>query len=172
MLARNVLAFCVTGLALFVGCTSHGDDTNSGDPASTGGQDLSSSSTAKEGDSCGGTVAHPKQCASGLTCVMPDQPHAIGGTGTCQKDELAKEGESCEGAVAHPKQCASGLTCVLPDGPNAVGGTGTCQALAKEGESCGGTVAKPKQCEPQLTCVMPDQPHAIGGTGTCQHRDL
>jgi hypothetical protein len=37
---------------------------------------------ANEGEACGGFVAHPKQCADGLTCVyhnVPDLP------GTCQK---------------------------------------------------------------------------------------
>jgi hypothetical protein len=53
-------------------------------------------------------------------------PHAIGGTGTCQKDDTAKEGESCGGTVADPKQCASGLSCVMPT-PHAIGGTGTCE---------------------------------------------
>jgi hypothetical protein len=167
MLARGLLAVALSGLFILVGCAS-GSDSASTD------QDVTSSNTAKEGENCGGAVAHPKQCASGLTCVMPDQPHAIGGTGTCKKDDdVSKEGEFCGGTVAHPKQCAAGFTCVMPDEPHAIGGTGTCKKddLAKEGESCEGTVANPKQCEPQLTCVLPT-PHAIGGTGTCQHRAL
>jgi hypothetical protein len=170
MLARSLFAFA--GLFALIGCASGSDNTNSGDSSSTN-QDLTSSSVAKEGEGCGGTVAHPKECASGLTCVMPDQPHAIGGTGTCQKEpDVSNEGEFCGGTVAHPKQCAPGLTCIMPDHPG-VGATGTCEKddLAKEGESCGGTVSNPRQCEPELTCVLPT-PHAAGGTGTCQKRAL
>jgi hypothetical protein len=119
MFVRTTAGLGVFCVLVLVGCSAKTDHSDSSD------DDVTSASTAKEGQSCGGTVAHPKQCASGLACVMPT-PHAIGGTGTCQKDDTAQEGESCEGTVANPKHCAAGLTCVMPT-PHAIGGTGTCQ---------------------------------------------
>jgi hypothetical protein len=103
---------------LLVGCS--GDP---GSPPDSSEDDIKSAAT--EGQSCGGFVAHPKHCASGLSCIVPSGSHPDA-PGICQKDDAAEEGESCGGTVAKPKQCAIGLKCVMPT-PHAIGGTGTCK---------------------------------------------
>jgi hypothetical protein len=121
----------LVGLAVAaVACAGKSSD----DPSSGDEQDIKASSTAKQGESCGGNVLGAKQCASGLTCVIPDS-HIAGTPGTCQSnpDPTAKEGESCGGNILGAKQCASGLTCVFPQS-NIAGTPGTCQS--NPGPSC------------------------------------
>jgi hypothetical protein len=168
MLKQTLISFAFSGLFVLVACSDGSSNTDQ-----SSGQDLKSSSTATEGQSCGGTVEHPKQCASGLTCVPNSTPGLQGAPGTCEKDHsTAEEGEDCGGTVANPIECASGLTCVPNSTPGLQGAPGKCVKdgdLAKEGDSCGGTVAHPKQCEPGLICVMPSK-LLIGGTGTCKNQ--
>ena len=120
MVSRCVYVFGLVATLPLAACSA--DD---GGPASGAESDLKATALSKEGESCGGGMAHPKECASGLTCVLPTAG-AIGGSGTCRKDDVSQQGEPCGGGMAHPKQCASGLTCVLPTS-GAIGGSGTCE---------------------------------------------
>jgi hypothetical protein len=71
-------------------------------------------------DSCGGFVAHPVECDTGLDCshvdanghrINPDLP------GVC----LEGPGQHCGGFVANPHACASPLKCHLNRNPDTGG---------------------------------------------------
>ena len=77
------------------------------------------------GDSCGGTILHPKKCKSGLTCVASTSGK-LGAPGTCEPDCVVAGGEcvalapgTCKNGTVGSHSCGSGLgvECCMPQAP-------------------------------------------------------
>jgi len=71
-----------------------------------------SNTCSNVGEVCGGHVAQPKVCCSGLECG-PVEDLAIDKPGTCMKkvNKCSRLGETCGGKTIEPKVCCSGLEC-------------------------------------------------------------
>jgi hypothetical protein len=79
----------LVGLALAAAaCAGKSEDPSQGDE-----QDIKSSSTAKQGESCGGNILGAEQCASGLTCVFP-QSHIAGTPGPVRRARTRRRGKA------------------------------------------------------------------------------
>jgi hypothetical protein len=143
-----------------IGCVAEPQST---DGTTTAGETFGVAVISGYGESCGGFVGHPAQCAPGLACshidangnfINPDLP------GVC----LEGYDSRCGGFRRDAKVCAGGLECshidangnfINPDVP------GVC--LEGLDGPCRGFLADPKECAGGLHCVQTNPDVA----GTC-----
>jgi hypothetical protein len=123
--------------------------------ADEGDQAVRRTSLAKLGEACGSDVAIRKECAAGLTCVLPTSgPISEHTAGTCK--HLSQKHGPCGDDVAVQAVCDTGLTCLFPtSGPISEHTAGSCEEVSGKGGPCGDDVAIQKKCAPGLKCVFP-----------------
>lgn len=160
---KKILSAAASMLALgLVGCVADSQSTGN---ASTADEALGVAVISAYGESCGGFVGHPAQCAPGLACshidangnfINPDLP------GVCLEGYSSR----CGGFIRGAKVCAGGLLCshvdangnfINPDLP------GVC--LEGVDGPCHGFLADPKECAGGLRCVQSNPDVA----GTCHY---
>jgi hypothetical protein len=128
--------------------------------------DVGSLCVAEEGQHCGGNIAHPCSCGTGLFCTSGSSALPSGDAGgTCEKaaSTAAGSGGGRASAGAGSSQGGQGADAGQPapvDG-------GEC--VSKQGERCGGNTLHPCTCSPGLSCksnLGGPAPGDVGGT--CQ----
>jgi hypothetical protein len=113
--------------------------------------DVGSLCVAEEGQHCGGNIAHPCSCGTGLFCTSGSSALPSGDAGgTCEKaaSTAAGSGGGRASAGAGSSQGGQGADAGQPapvDG-------GEC--VSKQGERCGGNTLHPCTCSPAYACPL------------------
>jgi len=180
----SLIAALVFGAPLLVGAHGHGCTKV---PATTpmGNADGSASCEAKQGEHCGGNIAHACRCVAGLVCTPAASGPAFGDVGgTCEP--AVSGGTGASGQAAANVSGAGGSA--MPGGagsPANAGGApvvaghvsdagqpvpvdaGSC--VSQQDEHCGGNTTHPCSCASGLVCTPKLGGPAPGDVGgTCQ----